>query len=98
MDTFANFKGGRILGYCLHVLGLTLTDRHKGFHKEFYPLQAAALRWTKANFKRLLSDHPQVANACLEGSVSYDSDNRRLVNTYANATEKEPMREFLDLD
>jgi len=37
MDTFGNFKGARILGYCLHVLGLTLMDRHKGFRREFHP-------------------------------------------------------------
>jgi hypothetical protein len=98
IDTFANFKGARILGYCLHVLGLRCVDRHTGFHKEFYPLQAAALQWARANFKKLLSDHPQVANACLQGSVSYDGDNHRLVQTYENATEKEPIYEFLDLD
>jgi hypothetical protein len=98
MDRFANFKGARILGYCLHVLGLKLTDRHSGSEKEFYPLQAAVLRWTQANYKRLVADHPRVAEACLHGNVSYDSDNHRLVQTLAAATEKEPRHQFLDLD
>ena len=63
MDDWANFKGARILGYCLHVLGLTVVDRHTGHGKEFYPLHLMALRWVKANFRKLLADHPQVAFA-----------------------------------
>jgi len=98
MDKFANFQGAHILGYCLNVLGLKLTDRHKGFQKEFYPLQAAALSWTKANFRKLLADYPNVAKACLQGQISYDVVNHRLIKTYANAIEKEPVRVFLDLD
>lgn len=98
MNRFANFKGARILGYCLNILGLKLMDRHQGYQKEFYPLQAAAVSWTKANYKRLLADHPKVAQTCLQGSVSYDSVNHRLIKTYANETEKEPAHDFLDLD
>jgi hypothetical protein len=98
MDTFGNFKGARILGYCLHVLGLTLMDRHKGFRREFHPLQAAVIGWTKANYKRLLSDHPKVAKACLQGSISYESEKHRLAQTYANEIGKEPERKFLEVD
>jgi hypothetical protein len=72
MNRFANFKGARILGYCLNVLGLTLTDRYKGSERNFYPLQAAVLGWTKANYRRLVTDHPRVADACLQGSVAYE--------------------------
>jgi hypothetical protein len=98
MDEWANFKGARVLGYCLHVLGLTLRDRHTGYAKEFYPLQLVALRWVKANFRRLLSDHPQVAQACLQGSISYDNEGHRLVQTYENAIGKEPRRILFQLD
>jgi len=98
MDEWPNFKGAGILGYCLHVLGLTLTDRHTGYGKEFYPLQLMALRWVKVNFRRLLSDHPKVADACLQGSISYDSEGHRLVQTYENATGREPRRIFFQLD
>jgi hypothetical protein len=98
MNEWANFKGARVLGYCLHVLGLVPTDRHKGYHKEFFPLQAAAISWVKRNFGRLLEDHPKVAAACLQGSVTYDRDNHRLVKTFSGQTEKEPQREFLEID
>jgi len=98
MDRFANFKGARILGYCLHVLGLKVTDRHKGYQREFYPIQAAAVSWAKANYGKLLLDHPKVASVVLQGSLSFDADKKRFVKTYANDTEKEPVREFLDID
>jgi hypothetical protein len=98
MGTFANFKGARILGYCLNVLGLTLNDRHKGYDKEFYPLRAAVLHWTKANYGRLVSDHPKVAETCLQGSISYDASKRQLVNTFGGELGKEPNRVRLDID
>ena len=98
MDRFANFKGARLLGFCLNVLGLKLADRHRGFRREFYPLQAAAISWVKANYRVLLAEHPEVAEACLQGQISYDRDNHRLVQTYSDRTGKEPSREFLYLD
>lgn len=99
MNEFADFKGARILGYCLNVLGLTLTDQHTGHQNEFYPLKASVLRWTKANYKKLLADHPKVAEACLQGSVSYDANKHRLVKTYfGSLLGNEPKCEYLDLD
>jgi hypothetical protein len=98
MDKFANFRGARLIGYCLNVLGLTLVDRHNGFHKENYPLQAAVLMWTKKHYRKLLSEHPKVAQACLQGSVTYDSKHHRLVKTYGDDTGKEPKQEFLGLE
>jgi len=98
MDDFANFQSARILGFCLNVLGLNLVDRHTGYQKEFYPLQAAALSWARANYGRLRRDNPKVAEACLQGSITYDADTHRLVKTYARDWGKEPDRDFLDLD
>jgi len=98
MEKFANFKGARILGFCLHVLGLTLVDRHTGYGKEFYPLQAMVLKWTRANYQKLLTHHPKVAKACLHGSISYEAENRRLVQTYRRETEIGAHQEYLAID
>ena len=98
MDELVNFRGARLLGFCLNVLGLKLTDRHRGFQREFYPLQAASIGWVKANYRTLLAEHPEVAEACVQGRISYDHDNHRLVQTYSDRTGKEPNREFLYLD
>lgn len=98
MNDWPNFKGARILGYCLNVLGLSAVDRHKGFQREDYPLQASAIMWAKKNFHRLTENNPRVADACLQGSVTYDADKRRLVKTFTNDTGKGPVQEFLELD
>ena len=44
MDNFVNFKGARILGYCLHVFGLTLTNQRTSFGSEAYPLKMVVLK------------------------------------------------------
>ncbi|MBM6593030.1 hypothetical protein [Microvirga pudoricolor] len=98
MSVTPNFKGARILGYCLNVLGLTLPDRRKGYGREFYPLQLMALRWVKTNYRKLLNDHPNVAAACILGSVSYDAEHHRLVSTDFSKIRKEPNREYFELD
>jgi hypothetical protein len=95
MDEWPNFKGAHALGFCLLVLGLSPIDRHKGHRKEDSPLQAVAARWASKNYARLLSDHPEVAAACLMGSVTYDNVGHRFVKTFADHTRKEPQREYL---
>ena len=97
MDEWPNFKGARILGFCLLVLGLNPTDRRNGHGREFYPLQTVVLRWTRGNYRRLLAQNPKVAEACLMGSVTYDPRNNRLVKSFNNDTLKEPKREYLEL-
>ena len=98
MNTFANFKGARTIAYCLNILGLKLVDRHKGYPKEFYPLQAAVLFWVKKNYSRLLRDHPKVAKACLTGTLTYEPERHRIVKTYSNDTGKTPSTEALSID
>lgn len=98
MDTFPNFKGARILAYCLNVLGLKPGNRHEGYGKEDYPLRKLAHDWVKANYRNLVENHPKVAEACLTFRVEYDAENHRLVKTYADETRKEPKQSYLELD
>ena len=81
MDEWGNFKGGRVLGYCLNILGIKLRDK-KGYRSEFYPLQKAVLDWTVNNYARLLEEHPNVAKVCLHGKISYDEETNSLTETY----------------
>ena len=89
MDEWGNFKGGRVLGYCLNILGIKLRDK-KGYRSEFYPLQKAVLDWTVNNYARLLEEHPNVAKVCLHGKISYDEETNSLTETYKNETGKNP--------
>ncbi|MGO7836908.1 hypothetical protein [Rhizobium johnstonii] len=95
MDEWPNFKGARALGFCLLVLGLSPIDRHRGHRREDSPLQAMAARWASKNYARLLRDHPEVADACLMGSVTYDNVGHRFVKTFSDRTRKEPQKEYL---
>lgn len=90
-----NFKSARILGICLNVMGLEVG---KGsFGREHRALQRALLAWTRRNYARVFNQYPKVAEACLIGSISFDSQKMRLVKTYAEGLNREPDRQYLDL-
>ena len=98
MDEWGNFKGARILGLCLNVLGFS-GKRTRDYRREQSVLAGPVVAWTKRNYLRLVEDHPNVANACLHGSIEFDAANHQLVKTYSgNQTLKEPKRVYLKLD
>jgi hypothetical protein len=97
MKEFANFKGAKILGFCLNVMGLTV--RTGDYDKDSRVLQKAVLRWTRKNYVWLHLHTPRVAGACLVDGMSYDAESRRLVRTYpAEGLRREPHYLYLDLD
>lgn len=97
MNEFANFKGAKIIGFCLNVMGLTV--RTGECDKDSRALHKAVLRWTRKNFVWLHEHSPRVAAACLVDGMSYDAENRRLVKTYpAEGLRREPHYVYLELD
>lgn len=95
---FGNFRGARFLGFCLHVLGLRVSDRRQSFYRKDYALRVCVINWTKKNYERLFYDHPKVAQACLLGTVTYDPEKNQLEKTFSNDTRKEVARDVLVLD
>ncbi len=97
MKSFPNFKGARILGFCLNVLGL---ERRRGdYSKDSRALHEAILIWTKKNYARLYGYNPRVAEACLVDDMTYDAENHRLVRTYpADGLRREPSYIYLYID
>lgn len=94
MRRFANFKGAKILGFCLNVMRLTV-----GQDKDSRALQKAVLAWTRKNYVWLHGYNPRVAEACLVDGMTYDADNRRLVRTSpAEGLRREPSYVYLKLD
>ena len=70
MKRFPNFKGAKILSFCLNVMGL---DVRKGeFDKDDWPLHKAILSWTTKHYVWLQSDTPRVAEACLVDGITYE--------------------------
>lgn len=96
MEKFPNFKGARILGFCLNVLGLSREQR-PGTDPNEYALRKAVLNWVSRNYLKLSEAHPPVASACLIGSITLDAENKRLVKTFAQGLSLEPSREYLQL-
>lgn len=97
MKSFPNFKGAKILGLCLNVMGLTI--RLGDYHKDTRALQRAVLAWTKKNFVWLYGYNPSVAEACLVDGMTFDVERRRLVRTSpADGLRREPSYIYLELD
>lgn len=51
MERFPNFKGAKILAFCLNVMGLKL-DR-PSIDKEYKPLHRALIAWTAKNYESI---------------------------------------------
>lgn len=92
-----NYKSARILGLCLNVMGLHVGNK-TGFGSEEYALRKVILAWTKKNFLTLYARLPDVAEAAIMGSITFDEENNRLVKTYLKGLSREAPKEFLDLD
>ncbi|HKQ57348.1 MAG TPA: hypothetical protein VJY35_05735 [Candidatus Eisenbacteria bacterium] len=80
MGRFPNFLGARILGFCLNVMGLSLSG--KDYDRDSVALQKAILSWTRKNYAWLHSYNPRVAEACLVDSMTYDPERHRITKTY----------------
>lgn len=97
MSQFPNFKGARILCFCLNVMGLHVTGN--AIDKDSRALKKVVLAWTKRYYSWLHSYNPRVAEACLVDGMTYDDVNKRLVRTYpADGLRREPFYEYLELD
>jgi hypothetical protein len=97
MKRLPNFKRARILGFCLNVMGLTVSDQDY-FH-DSKALQKAILSWTKQNYAWLHSYNPRIAEACLVDGMTYDEEHLRLVKTYpANGLRRKPEYVYFDVN
>ncbi len=97
MRRFPNFKGAKILGFCLNVMGLTLSQQD--YDKDSRALKRAVLAWTKRNFVWLHEYNPRVAEACLVDGMTFDAEHQRLVRTsQAEGLRRESSYVYFELD
>ena len=52
LESFPNFKGARILGFCLNVMGFKVEDQN---NPDYKALQKAILSWTQNNLHGFIS-------------------------------------------
>lgn len=94
MERIPNFRGAKIIMVCLNVMGFNLKD---AVHK---PLETRALKrsvvgWARKNYLKLREEHPNVAEACIGGSLTYDAVSNLIIKTYSSRLGKVPDQEAL---
>ena len=97
LSRFPNFKGARILGLCINVMGFSAKPAdHRG---DMLALHKAVLAWTRSNYAKLRAVNSRVADACLVDGITYDEENSRLVRTYpADGLRLTPHFEYFPVD
>ena len=97
MNSFVNFKGAKILGYCLNVMGQNV--KNNGSLNPHTALHRAVLGWLKKYYGWLHFKNPEVAEACLMAEWTYDEANSRLVHTRpAGGLRTEPWHGYLSVN
>ena len=97
MKQFPNFKGAKILGFCLNVMGLAAKE--DDYDHDSRALHKAILSWTKKNYAWLYSYNPGIAEACLVDGMTYDAENLRLVKAYpVEGLRREPLYVYFSVD
>lgn len=93
-----NYKGSRILGFCLNVLGMKTGQNKQNYGLEVYALARAVHSWTRKHYLPLRRSNADVAESVLIGSVSFDEASGRLVKTFIKGLNREPPKHYLELD
>jgi hypothetical protein len=98
LTEFPNYKGSRILGYCLNVLGTNTGTSKQNYGRDAYALAKAVHSWTKKNYLSMRQENPDVAESALIGSLSFDEVGSRLVKTYFKGLRREAPKSYLELE
>jgi hypothetical protein len=96
MGKWPNFKGSRVLGIALNVMGLK--DRGANYERPESALRKAVLRWTKNHYARIAAESPRVAADCLVDGMVYEAEGPRLVKIGLQILDDPPSRTVLELD
>jgi hypothetical protein len=77
LSEMPNYKGSRILGFCLNVLGMKTGPNKQNYGRESYALAKTVHSWTKKNYLSMRDENPDVAESVLIGRVSFDKAGSR---------------------
>jgi hypothetical protein len=85
-------EGASILGCCLNIMGLE--EWKTGYD---YQLRRVVISWARRNYLRMVREWPKTAAAVLQGSISFDAENKRLVKTFGDQKSATSPRQYLRL-
>jgi hypothetical protein len=97
LNKFPNYKGARILGYCLNVLGVNTGASKQMYGRDTYALAKAVQSWAKKNYLSMRQKNQDVAEAVLIGRLSFDGTSNRLVITCLKGLNQEAPKIYLEL-
>ncbi|MCG9578216.1 hypothetical protein L1D14_18545 [Vibrio tubiashii] len=72
LTSLPNHKSARLLGYCLNVIWLNSSKKASSTNEHL--LRKILVRWINKNFISLYNNYPNIAQSCLIGGISYNSD------------------------
>ncbi|MBK8278381.1 MAG: hypothetical protein IPK92_21830 [Nitrospira sp.] len=78
LEDYPNYKSSKILGFCLNVMGPKIGDK-KAYGYDQHALHKAVLAWTKKNYLKLRQLHPDVAEAGMIGSITFEEQSSGLL-------------------
>ncbi|WP_411880029.1 hypothetical protein [Polaromonas sp. YR568] len=94
---FPNYVSIRAPAFCLNVFGLAPLDRKGKHHRQGYALSCKAQAWAREYYLTVVRDYPEMAEVMLTGSISFDKENSRLVQTNYYGMSKKPTYKYLEL-
>lgn len=97
MAEMPNYVSIRAVAFCLNVFGLSPLERDSKYHREGYALSRKAHAWAKEYYLELVRDYPEMAEVMLTGSISFDKENSRLVQTNNYGMRKNTTYKYLKL-
>tara|TARA_A100000171_G_C2130113_1_gene146132 strand:- start:663 stop:2495 length:1833 start_codon:yes stop_codon:yes gene_type:complete len=97
LSELPNYKSARILAICLNVMGPVIPKKGIFMYSEQRALHKAMIGWLKNNYLDLIDKQPDVANACIIGSISYDEDKKQIIKSYIKGLRLEESKEYLSL-
>ena len=97
LSDFPNYKGSRILGFCLNVLGVTTGSGRQQYGRDSYALATAVQAWARKGYLAMRLKNSDVADSVLIGRLSFDERGNRLVITYIKGLSREAPKRYLEL-
>jgi len=98
MAQFPNYKGSKLLGMTLNVMGLKFERGQRDSQKSAAALHKATLSWTKKYFARIHDRSPTVMEFGLMDGFKYEGHGPRIVQTGRQILDYPPHMTALNLD
>ncbi|WP_133134322.1 hypothetical protein [Legionella santicrucis] len=96
LETYPNYKGARILGYLLNIMGLKLGEKSRN-NRAYYSFHKIILKWVENNYLSLVGVEPTVASSCLPSGFLFNEKEKQIEKTYSIGMGTKTQKDSLTL-